>query len=78
MGYLAEWNKSVSDRVGFTAAQKQQMMLSRETVEGLTMTGLWLCISFLVYNKAIPSYMGGLTSSSANIVQVIEIIFFIS
>ena len=38
LGYLAEWNKSVSGRAGFTAAQKQQM-LSRETVEGLTMTG---------------------------------------
>ena len=36
LGYLAEWNKSV----GFTAAQRQQMMLSRETVEGLTITGL--------------------------------------
>ena len=30
---------------------------------------------FLVYNKVIPSYMGGLTSSSANIIQVIEIFF---
>ena len=40
LAYLEEWKDSVNKREGFTAAQKQKMMLSRETVEGITISGL--------------------------------------
>ena len=38
-GYLKNWEMCVDARDGFTTAEKQKMMLSRETREGLTMTG---------------------------------------
>ena len=40
MGYLAEWKASVEQRTDVTDAQKQAMMLSKETLEGLHMTGM--------------------------------------
>ena len=40
MGYLDEWEKSVNARQGFTDAEKAMMLLSRETIEGLQMTGM--------------------------------------
>ncbi len=39
LGYLDEWETSVKSREGFTDAQKATMMLSRETLEGLRITG---------------------------------------
>ena len=39
LGYLKEWETSVKGREGFTNAQKTTMMLSRETLEGLHITG---------------------------------------
>ena len=38
-GLLQKWQKSVEEREGFTDAEKQKMILSRETVEGLSITG---------------------------------------
>ena len=42
LGYLNDWSESVKGRQGFTPAQKQMMELSRETLEGLRMTGTLL------------------------------------
>ena len=39
LGYLDEWDQSVKQRKNFTAAEKQMMRLSRETLEGLRITG---------------------------------------
>ena len=39
LGYLSEWEKSVKQRTGFTSSQKAMMLLSKETVEGLKITG---------------------------------------
>lgn len=39
LGYLQEWTKSVKERGGFDDQAKQRMMLSRETADGLKMTG---------------------------------------
>ena len=38
LGYLAEWERSVNERKGFTDAEKVSMLLSRETIEGLQIT----------------------------------------
>ena len=37
--YLDDWKASVNQRCGFSSAQKQKMLLSRETMDGLTITG---------------------------------------
>ena len=39
LGYLKEWKASVDNRSGFTEAEKAMMCLSKETLEGLHMTG---------------------------------------
>ena len=40
LGYLDEWETSVKNRQGkFTAAERTKMCLSRETLDGLRMTG---------------------------------------
>lgn len=39
LGYLKEWESSVNNRDGFTDAEKATMKLSRETLEGLHITG---------------------------------------
>lgn len=39
LGYLENWEAGVRERKGFSAAQKSLMLLSRETREGLKMTG---------------------------------------
>lgn len=44
---MEEWRESVDKRTGFTAAQKQKMMLSRETMEGLEITGKVLITQLL-------------------------------
>ena len=37
--YLKEWEESVVTRGNFSKAEKKQMLLSSETLEGLRMTG---------------------------------------
>ena len=39
LGYLSEWEQSVYSLEGFTESQKATMMLSRETLDGIHMTG---------------------------------------
>ena len=39
LGYLDGWEKEVSGRQGFTKAQQKRMCLSKETLEGLRITG---------------------------------------
>ena len=56
LGYLKEWETSVKGREGFTGAQKATMMLSRETLEGLHITGkndndtCYNCTSYAFYS----------------------------
>ena len=45
--YLEAWERSVESREGFTAAQKQRMLLSSETRLGLKMKGIIIIISGL-------------------------------
>ena len=35
LGYLDKWEVSVKNRTGFTSAEKNMMLLSKETREGL-------------------------------------------
>ena len=42
LGFLADWEKSVEDRKGFSKAERQKMLLSPETRLGLRMTGMIL------------------------------------
>lgn len=39
LGYLKEWEESVSARAGFTAKEKKNMLLSQETLLGIEVTG---------------------------------------
>ena len=39
LGYLDEWDDCVQAREGFTNSEKMKMTLSRDTLEGLRMTG---------------------------------------
>ena len=48
LGYLKEWEKSVKGRKGFNDAEKNMMMLSQETLEGLQITGI--CVIFVDYS----------------------------
>ena len=38
--YLLDWEENASKREGFTKAQQNQMLLSKETREGIRMTGM--------------------------------------
>ena len=40
IGYLGNWKKSVVERDGCSKLQKNQMMLSPETILGLKITGI--------------------------------------
>ena len=40
LGYLDKWEASVRAREGFTRAEKTSMTLSKETLEGLRLTGI--------------------------------------
>ena len=44
LNYLDEWEKCIKNRKGFTPAQQTMMLLSPETLEGLRMTGNYICI----------------------------------
>ena len=37
--YLENWERYVADREGFSDSQKKMMVLSRETLEGIRITG---------------------------------------
>ena len=52
LGYLDDWEASVNAREGFSKAEKASMTLSKETVEGLRLTGvyMYLCRYILLYN----------------------------
>ena len=39
LGYLDDWERSVNSREGFTSAQRNMMLLSQQTIEGLRITG---------------------------------------
>ena len=55
LGYLDDWEASVTAREGFSEAEKASMTLSKETVEGLRLTGvyMYLCIyMYIMYNYA--------------------------
>lgn len=39
--YLKQWEASVAEREGFSAAEKAKMLLSRETLQGLKFTGIY-------------------------------------
>ena len=49
LSYFSDWEAGVQSRPGFSAAQKALMLLSRETREGLRMTGM--------YNYVLHSYL---------------------
>ena len=48
--YFANWEESVQKRAGFIPAEKTRMLLSKETMSGLRITGNHVhCISQLLY-----------------------------
>ena len=47
LGYLTEWESSVSSREGFSPREKESMLLSSETRLGLTVTGIYMYIHVL-------------------------------
>ncbi len=49
LGYLKEWEDNVSSRIGAEDTDKTTMLLSRETIEGLHITGLCNSYSFSIY-----------------------------
>ena len=40
LGYLNEWEESVEGRVEIEKKERNKMLLSRETIEGLRMSGV--------------------------------------
>ena len=44
LGYLDEWKSSVASREGLTLMEEAKMCLSRETLEGLHITGMLVSI----------------------------------
>ena len=44
LGYLDEWKASVASREGLTLTEEAKMCLSRETLEGLHITGMLVSI----------------------------------
>ena len=38
--YLSDWEKSVNSRTGYTLAERNKMLLSQQTREGLKITGM--------------------------------------
>ena len=45
--YLDNWETSVNSRVGFTTVQRNMMMLSQQTLEGLKITGMHVLMCVL-------------------------------
>lgn len=48
--YLDSWEKSVAEREGFTDVEKNKMLLSQPTLDGLRMTGRYIVKLLLHYN----------------------------
>lgn len=44
LGFLSRWNESVQQQMNCTPAQKQTMLLSQQTMEGIQMTGMYMPI----------------------------------
>ena len=44
LGYLSEWDEMVQGRENFTVAGKKKMTLSKDTLDGLRMTGVEVCL----------------------------------
>ena len=42
LGYFKRWRLSVMNRPGFSAAEKKRMMLSEETLSGITLTSKYI------------------------------------
>ena len=68
--YLDDWEKGVRSRPGYSAAEKSVMLLSRETLEGIRISGLnihvfvlltylsFLVLSFVELAPFLPSVDG--------------------
>ena len=48
LGYLRDWEQHVNDLPGYTAAQRETMLLSRETREGIKISGVYLLYIYIV------------------------------
>ena len=52
LGYLKEWKTAVENENELNADEKRRMLLSRETMEGLEITGTCTCtciVNIIVY-----------------------------
>ena len=52
LSYIDSWESSVQSREGYTASQKNMMLLSRETREGLRITGMLYYIRYQVKGRS--------------------------
>ena len=57
LGYLKEWEESVSVRAGFTAKEKKNMLLSQETLLGIAVTGKAVLIMSDIYGILIYMFV---------------------
>ena len=57
LGYLKEWEESVSARAGFTAKEKKNMLLSQETLLGTEVTGKAVLIMSDIYGILIYMFV---------------------
>ena len=48
LGYFKRWELSVANRQGYSDAEKKRMMLSQETLHGITMTGKYMYVRIIV------------------------------
>ena len=51
LAYLKKWEASVAERKGFNAAEKEKMVLSTQTLEGLGITGKIFIVLYTVIVK---------------------------
>ena len=42
LSYLHDWEEEIANKEGYNAKQRAKMLLSRETMEGLRITGIHL------------------------------------
>ena len=57
LGYLKEWEESVSARAGFTAKEKKNKLLSQETLLGIEVTGKAVLIMSDIYGILIYMFV---------------------
>lgn len=50
LSYLDKWSSSVKARKGFTKSEKAIMTLSKETLQGLKITGKGTCMTCTIYS----------------------------